>query len=131
VNLTAPAPRTSHGTPDLSGLWIPEPDPKGIRQGVENAIVARYLFDVTQDVKDAHDLLIPSAEATYRKRVATDGVAERFRRIDLGHLEVEVTYTDPGTFKTPLTFNWHTDRSLPKLFSPAVTISLCEDGQLA
>ena len=28
ANLTAPAPRTSGGTPDLSGLWIPEPTRK-------------------------------------------------------------------------------------------------------
>src|SRR5262245_54559476 len=67
VNLGAPAPRTSHGRPDLSGLWIPEPDPKGIRQGVENTIFPRYLFDVTQDLKDAHGLLLPAAETTYRK----------------------------------------------------------------
>ena len=29
-------------------------------------------------------------------------LTERFRRIDVGHMDVEVTYTDPGTFKTPL-----------------------------
>ena len=30
-------------------------------------------------------------------------MTERFRRIDAGHLDIEVTYTDPGTFKTSLT----------------------------
>jgi hypothetical protein len=30
-------------------------------------------------------------------------MTERFRRIDVGHMDVEVTYTDAGTFKTPLT----------------------------
>jgi hypothetical protein len=223
VNLAAPAPRTSHGTPDLSGLWIPEPDPKGIRQGVENTIFPRYLFDVTQDVKDAHGLLVPSAEATYRTRVATDGVddpiarcqppgsprifslsrptkiietpgvvlmlhehdtsfrqiftdgrplpedplptwmgysvgrwehdafvvttsgltdrswldvfghphtealvmTERFRRIDFGHLEVEVTYTDPGVFKTPLTITQHL-RLLP---DQEIIESFCTDNE--
>jgi hypothetical protein len=30
-------------------------------------------------------------------------MTERFRRVDVGHLEVEITYTDPNTFKTPLT----------------------------
>ena len=30
-------------------------------------------------------------------------VTERFRRPDLGHLEVERTYDDPGTFKKPFT----------------------------
>jgi hypothetical protein len=33
-------------------------------------------------------------------------VVERFRRPDLGHLEVEVTFDDPGTFKKP----WKTKR---------------------
>ena len=28
-------------------------------------------------------------------------VTERFRRTDLGHLEVETTYDDPGAFKKP------------------------------
>ena len=30
-------------------------------------------------------------------------MTERFRRVDVGHMDVEVTYTDAGTFKTPLT----------------------------
>jgi hypothetical protein len=30
-------------------------------------------------------------------------MTERFRRVDVGHLDIEITYTDPGTFKTPLT----------------------------
>jgi len=223
VNLGAPAARTSHGTPDLSGLWIPEPDPNGKRQGVENAIFPRYLFDVTQDVKDAHGLLLPAAAETYRKRVTTDGVddpiarcqppgsprifslsrptkiietpglvvmlhehdtsfrqiftdgrplpedplptwmgysigrwehdvfvvttsgltdrswldvfghphtealvmTERFRRIDLGHLEVEVTYTDPGAFTTPLTITQHL-RLLP---DQEIIESFCTDNE--
>ena len=29
-------------------------------------------------------------------------MTERFHRIDVGHLNIEVTYADPGTFKTPL-----------------------------
>jgi hypothetical protein len=30
-------------------------------------------------------------------------MTERFQRIDAGHLDIEVTYTDPGAFRTPLT----------------------------
>src|SRR5262249_29318137 len=30
-------------------------------------------------------------------------ITERFRRSDLGHLEVETTYDDPSTFKKPFT----------------------------
>jgi hypothetical protein len=201
VDLTAPAPRTSHGTPDLSGLWIPEPDPNGQREGVENTVFPRYLINVTQDLHDPNGALVPAAESRYRERLASDGaddpiancqppgsprifslpkptkiietagvmlllhehdttyrqiftdgrplpedplptwmgysigrwdhdvfvvttsgltdrswldvlghphteallVTERFRRIDVGHMDIEVTYTDPGTFKTPLT----------------------------
>ncbi len=29
-------------------------------------------------------------------------VTERFRRVDFGHMEVDVTYDDPGTFNAPL-----------------------------
>jgi hypothetical protein len=31
-------------------------------------------------------------------------VTQRLRRPDLGHLEVETTYDDPGTFRTPVKF---------------------------
>jgi hypothetical protein len=201
VNLTAPAPRTSRGTPDLSGVWIAEPDPNGQREGVENTVFPRYLMSVTQDLHDANGVLFPAAESRFREHLAnnsaddpiancqpagsprifsfmkptkiveTPGVTlllheqdttfrqifsdgrllpedpfptwmgysigrwdrdvfvvttigltdrswldvvghphtealvmtERFHRIDAGHLDIEVTYTDPGTFKTPLT----------------------------
>jgi len=201
VDLMAPAPRSSHGTPDLSGLWMPEPDPTGKPEGVENAVFPRYMMNVTQDLEDAAGVLLPAPEAQYRKRLAagsvddpiahcqppgsprilslpkpmkivdtpglmlllhehdttyrqifTDGrplpddpfptwmgysvgrwdhdvfvvttkgvtdrswldvsghphsdalvMTERFRRVDVGHLEIEITYSDPGTFRMPLT----------------------------
>ena len=200
ANLTSPAPHTSGGTPDLSGLWIPEPDPGGKPEGVEHVVFPRYLMNVAQDLRETN-VLVPAAEALYRERLATDGVndpiahcqppgsprvfslpkptkivetpglmlllhehdttyrqiftdgrplpedpvptwmgysvgrwdhdtfvvttagltnrswldagghphtealvmTERFRRIDVGHMDIEVTYTDPGTFRTPLT----------------------------
>ena len=76
VNLAAPTPRTSRGTPDLSGLWMAEPDPNGKRGGVENTIFAKYLFDVTQDLKDANSVLVPAAADTYRTRLATEGAED-------------------------------------------------------
>jgi hypothetical protein len=39
-------------------------------------------------------------------------MTERFRRIDVGHMDIEVTYADPGAFKTPLTIT-HRLRLLP------------------
>jgi hypothetical protein len=201
VVLTAPAPRTSQGRPDLSGVWIPEPDPNGRPEGVENAVFPRYMMNVAQDLEDATGALVPAAESQYLERLAADSVddpiahcqppgsprilslpkptkiietpgvmlllhehdttfrqiftdgrplpedplptwmgysigrwdgdvfvvttsglterswldvlghphtealvvTERFHRVDAGHTDVEVTYTDPGTFKTPLT----------------------------
>jgi len=32
-------------------------------------------------------------------------ITERYRRLDFGHLEVDVTYEDPGTFESPLRAN--------------------------
>ncbi len=76
VNLTAPTPRTSHGRPDLSGLWIPQPDPNGKPEGVENTVFPRYLINVTKDLEDQSGLLVPAAESRYRKRLATEGVED-------------------------------------------------------
>ena len=52
-------------------------------------------------------------------------MTERFRRIDLGHLEVEVTYTDPGAFTTPLTITQHL-RLLP---DQEIIESFCTDNE--
>jgi hypothetical protein len=68
-NLTAAAPRTSDGKPDLSGLWRPEANP--------------YRFDLIQDLKD-ESIFRPAAEALFIKRVAD------FRRDD------PVTHCLPG-----------------------------------
>jgi hypothetical protein len=222
VSLTAPAPRTSGGTPDLSGLWIPEPDPRGNPEGVENVVFPRYLMNVAQDLRETN-VLVPAAEALYRERLATDGVndpiahcqppgsprvfslpkptkivrhqasccccmsttqharqiftdgrplpddpvptwmgysigrwdhdtfvvttagltdrswldaaghphtealvmTERFRRIDVGHMDIEVTYTDPGTFRTPLTIT----QKLRLLPGQELIRVLCSDNE--
>src|ERR1051326_972598 len=55
ANLTAPAPRMSDGTPDLSGIWLPE--------------VNAYRFSVIQDPKE-EAIFRPPAEAIFQKRVA-------------------------------------------------------------
>jgi hypothetical protein len=223
VDLTAPAPRTSRGTPDLSGVWMPQPDPTGKPEGVENTVFPRYMMNVAKDLEDGAAFLVPEAKSRYRENLATDGVAdpiahcqpagsprifsmprptkiietpgimlllhefdttfrqiftdgrplpddafptwlgysigrwdrdtfvvttsgltdrswldvaghphtealvltERFRRIDLGHLEIEVTYTDPGAFKTPLTIR-QTLRLLP---DQELIESFCTDNE--
>ena len=80
VNLASPARRTSHGTPDLSGLWASEPDPKGKPGGVENTVFPRYLMDITQDLEDPESVLVPAAESRYREQLATDGAADPIAR---------------------------------------------------
>ena len=43
---------------------------------------------------------LPPGRATYPQTEQMH-ITERFRRPDLGHLEVEMTFDDPGTFKLP------------------------------
>jgi len=54
-NLTAPAPKTPGGKPDLSGIWQPEVNP--------------YRFNLIQDLKD-EKVFRPAAQAVFLKRVA-------------------------------------------------------------
>ena len=54
-------------------------------------------------------------------------VTQRLRRPDLGHLEIETTYEDPGTFKTPAKFK------MVNVLTPneAVEEVVCENNQYA
>jgi len=54
-NLTAPAPRSADGKPDVSGLWAPAPN--------------LYWIDVIQDPRD-EAIFRPEAEAIFKARVA-------------------------------------------------------------
>ena len=60
-NLAAPAPKTSDGKPDLSGVWQPAPNP--------------YRFDLIQNLQD-ESIFRPAAEAVFQRRVVD------FRRDD-------------------------------------------------
>ena len=201
-NLAAPAPKTREGKTDLSGVWLPDADPKGNPQGVENAIFPRYFVNITEDLKpeevpfeawaaavfkqhlDSQGKEDPSAhcqptgvpalgtvplaykivqtlrlivilyeENTVFRQIFLDGrkgsqdaeprwmgysngkwdgdtlvvdttgfndqswldrmghphseglhVIERFRRRDIGHLDIEVTIDDPKAYKKPITY---------------------------
>ena len=69
-NLSAPAPRTSDGRVDLSGVWEPMPDPGGKPGGIEGIVAPRYLQDVMRDVPDRATLMLPWADALYKARAA-------------------------------------------------------------
>lgn len=57
-NLTAPAPKTTDGTPDLSGTWQPVPG---------------YTGNIAKDLKPGEVPFQPWAEALYKHRQETEG----------------------------------------------------------
>jgi hypothetical protein len=48
-NLSAPAPRTAIGRPDLSGIWLPSEDPRDPAGGVEGSVGPKYLVNIFRD----------------------------------------------------------------------------------
>jgi hypothetical protein len=58
ANLSAPAPKTADGKPDLSGLWQPP---------------AAYVSNIARDLKNGEVSFQPWAEALYKHRVDTEG----------------------------------------------------------
>lgn len=205
VDLTAKTPKARDRKPDLSGVWLAEPNPDGKREGVENEINPRFFVNVADGLDLLGDHLQPSAAALFKERLAGDGkddpitscqpsgipalnsfptplkivqtpslivvlyeenttfrqlfldgralpqdpqpswmgysvgkwnadtlvvesagfnerswldrmghphsealrVVERFRRKDLGHLDIEITIDDPKTYTRPLTYTQH------------------------
>ena len=73
VNLTAPTPRTASGTPDLSGIWLPDPDPNGQPRGVENDIFPKYFVNIAEDLKPEEVPLQPWAAALFKERLDAYG----------------------------------------------------------
>jgi hypothetical protein len=75
-----------------------EPDPLPIWQGYS---VGRWEGDTlvveSNGFNDKTWLHPEGLEHTERLRIT-----ERYRRVDFGHMQVEVTYDDPGTFDAPL-----------------------------
>ena len=51
LDLAARPPKTRDGKVDLSGVWLPVPDPMGKPQNVENIVPPRYFTDIMADLK--------------------------------------------------------------------------------
>ena len=73
VNLSVRTPKAPNGKPDLSGVWQPEPDPKGRPEGVENAIFPRYFVNLAMDLKPEEIVLGPAADQLFKERLAHEG----------------------------------------------------------
>jgi hypothetical protein len=72
-NLAAPAPRIDRRTPDLSGVWLPDPDPNGKPAGLEQIVFPRAFIDVTAEYPRGEIALQPKADEIFRQRLASGG----------------------------------------------------------
>jgi hypothetical protein len=73
ANLSAPTPTAPDGKPDLSGVWLPDPDPNGVPRGVENDIFPKYFVNIAEDMKPEDVPLLPWAAALFKERLANQG----------------------------------------------------------
>jgi hypothetical protein len=78
-NLSASAPKTSDGRPDLSGVWLTNggPVPPGIDTVEGDELrVSRHFIDVTADMKPDQVQMEPWAAELFKKRLETNGVLD-------------------------------------------------------
>jgi hypothetical protein len=93
-NLTAPAPRTRDGKPDLSGVWwVPFAGPEADVPGA----VPKYLLNLAADLKPGVVMMLPWAEAFVKEQIAALGKNHPVSRcLPPG---VPLSYTTPVPFK--------------------------------
>lgn len=89
-NLTAPAPKTADGKPDLTGVWLHEPTPvsefkrmlgdkydaesQAALIGMELESVHKYALNIFADLKPEEYPLTPAGDAKMKKRLAEQQV---------------------------------------------------------
>jgi len=72
-NLSAPATKTPDGKVDLSGVWLPDIDPNGKPQNVENQVFSQYFINITSDLKPDAVPFQPSTQALFIQRLQNNG----------------------------------------------------------
>ena len=72
-NLSARAPKTQGGKIDLSGVWLPDVDPKGTLLSVENQGFSQYFINIAADLKQDAVPIQPSAQALLMQRLQNNG----------------------------------------------------------
>lgn len=79
-NLAAPAPRTDTGTPDLSGVWLPDasllPEEAGFEMVEGNLPLPLHLIDVMGALEPGVTEMKPWAAKLYEERLASRGIAD-------------------------------------------------------
>jgi hypothetical protein len=73
IDPSASAPRTADGKIDLSGVWLPDVDPKGAPLGVEHQVFSQYFVDITAGMKPADVPILPAARELLMKRLQSNG----------------------------------------------------------
>ena len=71
--LTGPAPKARDGKPDLSGVWMPDPDPLGKPNVFENVISPRYFVNIAVDMKMEDVPFQPWARELFMERLQSEG----------------------------------------------------------
>jgi hypothetical protein len=72
-NLSAPAPKAADGKVDLSGLWLPDIDPKGSSRNVEHMVFSQYFANIAADLKPEEVPIEPWARTLLNQRLQNDG----------------------------------------------------------
>src|SRR5206468_1681124 len=114
--LSAPAPRTADGKPDLSGIWQPETTRRCPPEGCFDMLAGEQFFNIGWGLKDGLPYRAWAADAR-KVRMSENGkddpvshclpdgavMTERFRRVNYGTLEIEITVDDPKAYTAPWT----------------------------
>src|SRR5207244_3280513 len=73
-------PRTRAGKVDPAGVWLPQPDPKGKPDNVENTVTPRYFVNIMADFNPADVPMTPWGAALFKERLQSQGKLDPIAR---------------------------------------------------